>query len=47
MINDLIEKYHANKGYSFGGKNLFYETYPNIDKKDIDQALSTSDVTKI
>lgn len=29
MINDLIEKYHANKGYSFGGKNLFYETYQN------------------
>ena len=44
MINDLTEKYHANKAYSFGGKNLFYEAYPNIDKKDIDQALSTSDV---
>ena len=45
MMNDLlINSYHSNEGFSFGGKHLMYENYPNINKKDIDKALSTSDV---
>ena len=44
MDDSLLHSYHSNEGFSFGGKHLMYENYPNIHKKDIDKALSTSDV---
>ena len=45
MMNDLlINSYHSNEGFSFGGKHLMYENYPNINKKDIDKVLSSSDI---
>ena len=44
MDDSLIHSYHSNEGFSFGGKHLMYENYPNIHKKDIDKALSTSDI---
>ena len=45
MMNDsLLQSYHSNEGFSFGGKHLMYKNYPKINKKDIDKALSTSDI---
>ena len=44
MDDSLLHSYHSNEGFSFGGKHLMYENYPNIHKKDIDKALSSSDV---
>ena len=38
MMNDsLLQSYHSNEGFSFGGKHLMYKNYPKINKKDIIQ----------
>ena len=44
MNNEINEKYHSNKGFSFSGKHLVYDAYPNISKKNIDKTLSSSDI---
>jgi len=44
MNNEVNKKYHSNEGFSFGGKHLVYEKYPNISKKEIDTTLSSSDI---
>ena len=33
MDDSLIHSYHSNEGFSFGGKYLMYENYPNINKQ--------------
>ena len=44
MNDSIFDSYHSNKGFSFGGKHLLYENYPNINEKEIDKVLSASDI---
>ena len=44
MNDSLLESYHSNRGFSFGGKHLVYENYPQVNEKEIDKTLSASDV---
>ena len=44
MNESLLQSYHSNKGFSFGGKHLVYENYPKVNEKEIDKTLSASDV---
>ena len=44
MNESLLQSYHSNKGFSFGGKHLVYENFPKVNEKEIDKTLSASDV---
>ena len=44
MNKSILDSYHSNEGFSFGGKHLLYEKYPNINKKEINKILSASDI---
>ena len=35
MNKSILDSYHSNKGFSFGGKHLLYENYPNINEINV------------
>lgn len=43
-MNKSVEKvYHSDEGSSFGRKNLLYDRFPKVSKRQIDNSLSRSD----
>ena len=40
----IIDRYHSNRSYSFGGKHHFQRRFPYLSKEEINKLLSKSEI---
>ena len=44
MDEQILDRYHSNRSYSFGGKHHFHRRFPYLSKEEINELLSKSEI---